>query len=130
MSEGIRLGRDKSAHTLLYSLYLVGMLLVSPIVWQHSFEVLLLPFLFLLITAKKNGWRGEIVLIVLTVILTITSEWDRAWQAAQLVPDEIGLPYWFFIITTKAQSTGLVLLFLLLLRRCRLERQKISSIAV
>lgn len=117
--EGLRLGREQSAHTLLYSLYLVGMLLVSPIVWQHSFEVLLLPFLYLLITAKRNGWRVEVLLIVLTIVLTITSEWDRAWQAAQLVPDDVGLPYWFFIVTTKVQSTGLVLLFILLVRRCR-----------
>lgn len=118
---GMRLGKVPGAFTLLFSFYLTGMLLVSPIVWQHSLEVLLLPFLYLLLSAKKNRSRGELAGVILAIALILTSEWDQAWQSAQLLPPRTGLPYWYFIATTKTQSLGLVLTFFLLARRCQME---------
>src|SRR5262249_2993596 len=66
----IRRAQTRLALDLAYCLTINGMLLVSPITWEHSSLLLALPFLVLWQEARRDGWLKlalQIILIVLSL---------------------------------------------------------------
>lgn len=85
-----RQARSLSEFDRLFSLWLVGMLLLSPITWDHSLLLLTLP-LVVLWKETAGGWvgRGCVLLTLAVFSMNHQAEWLRRMQEGSL-PTPLG----------------------------------------
>jgi alpha-1,2-mannosyltransferase len=102
----------------------VAMLLISPLTWQHTFMLLLLPFgLLLRQLLDRPSWRG-IAMSLLALALVSPPNIDISRALIGLYkPDRMP---WFAALPLIAPTAGLLLIWWLLATSLRLRREALS----
>jgi len=105
---------------LTFAAVCVAMLLISPLTWQHTFMLLLLPFgLLLRELLDRPNWRGTAVsLLALALVSSPNIDIARA-LIGLYKPDRLS---WFAALPLIAPTAGLLLIWWLLVARSRFHR--------
>ncbi len=101
---------DESKKELLFSLYLVSMILLSPISWMHIFVVLMLPYtLFLKMAISKQFTLSKIVLIAISfTLISIPDVYLTRHLMTLASPNQMP---WTLFLVAKLPTYGLLLLW-------------------
>ncbi|MCB0309675.1 MAG: DUF2029 domain-containing protein [Bdellovibrionales bacterium] len=91
-----------------------AMILMSPISWAHIFVVLIPAMLLITQHALQNGDRGQIGLLMLSLIAVSIPDYYLAnllvsWYSPEHVP-------WYIFLSVKLPTFGVILLWLQLIR--------------
>jgi hypothetical protein len=77
--QAARARRQPAEHDLAFSLCVVGMLLVSPVAWDHYFLVLGLPLAALWIHTPEGSWKRSVVVLSTVGLLIVNPAWIYRW---------------------------------------------------
>jgi hypothetical protein len=107
---------------IIFSLFIISMLFISPVSWQHSLTVLILP-VFIIYSNMKNRTLGSKYVYSLAILglilLSIPDIQFDIFLIGLTFPDR--LP-WYFGIGFLYYDVGLVILYWLLLRSRKVEQ--------
>jgi hypothetical protein len=117
-----RMPATRRGDDLTYAAVCVAMLLISPLTWQHTFMLLILPFgLLLRALVERPSWRGAALGLLAAAIVSLPNIDIARALIASYKPDR--LP-WLAALPLIAPTVGLLLIWWLLGASSRLPAQE------